>query len=121
MMFVQRTPTRTGLDAARSGVSPTVNSAVEMSHERLAEFGIPHVLVGGIAVGVHGHQYATQDVDCLVPRAAATFFPQSGCVCSSRSVREGIEAARFCPLPSPTALALTRSIPSSVAGLPLEV
>lgn len=70
-MFVQHTPTRTGLDAARGAVSPTVNSALEMSHERLAELGIPHVLIGGIAVGVHGHQYATQDVDWLVPRAAA--------------------------------------------------
>ncbi len=39
--------------------------AVDAS-KRLSELGIPHVLIGGLAVGVHGHPRATKDVDFLV-------------------------------------------------------
>lgn len=61
----------TGLDAALDSVSPKVKKATLMTHERLAELGIPHVLIGGIAVGVHGYQYATKDVDWLVSQDKA--------------------------------------------------
>ena len=46
--------------------------AIETSH-RLAELGIPHALIGGLAVGLHGHPRATKDVDFLVgPQAYKT-------------------------------------------------
>lgn len=34
--------------------------------QRLSELGVPHALIGGLAVGVHGHPRATKDVDFLV-------------------------------------------------------
>lgn len=33
---------------------------------RLTELGVPHALIGGLAVGLHGHPRATKDVDYLV-------------------------------------------------------
>jgi len=39
--------------------------AVEASR-RLTELGIPHALIGGLAVGVHGYPRTTKDVDFLV-------------------------------------------------------
>lgn len=38
----------------------------------LAALGVPHVLVGGLAVGVHGHIRATKDVDFMVGESALT-------------------------------------------------
>lgn len=70
MIVRQKTLVRNGLDAALEGVKESVRSAFEATHERLAEMGIPHALVGGLAVGAHGYQYATQDVDWLVPDSA---------------------------------------------------
>lgn len=32
----------------------------------LVELGVPHALVGGLAVGLHGHPRATKDVDFIV-------------------------------------------------------
>lgn len=40
-------------------------NAVDAS-QRLSNLGVPHVLIGGLAVGVHGHPRATKDVDFLV-------------------------------------------------------
>ena len=43
---------------------------------RLAEVGVPHTLIGGLAVGVHGHPRATKDVDFLVgPEAFESTSP----------------------------------------------
>jgi len=54
------------IDALRDVVSLTIlQRAGDMSH-RLRQLGIPHVLIGGLAVGVHGHPRATKDVDFLV-------------------------------------------------------
>lgn len=36
----------------------------------LARLGVPHALVGGLAVGLHGHPRATRDVDFLVDESA---------------------------------------------------
>jgi len=44
-------------------------NAIDTS-ERLRALGIPHALVGGLAVGLHGHPRATQDVDFLVGQSA---------------------------------------------------
>jgi hypothetical protein len=42
----------------------------------LTDLGVPHALVGGLAVGLHGHPRATKDVDFLVgPEAFATTTP----------------------------------------------
>ena len=42
----------------------------------LTELGIPHALVGGLAVGLHGYPRATEDVDFLVgPEAFASTTP----------------------------------------------
>ena len=38
--------------------------------DRLRRLGIPHALVGGLAVGHHGHPRATKDVDFIVGDAA---------------------------------------------------
>ncbi len=38
--------------------------------QRLAGLGVPHALIGGLAVGVHGHPRATKDVDFLVGKEA---------------------------------------------------
>jgi hypothetical protein len=43
---------------------------------RLSEIGVPHTLIGGLAVGVHGHPRATKDVDFLVgPEAFESTSP----------------------------------------------
>lgn len=39
--------------------------AIETSR-KLTDLGIPHALIGGLAVGLHGHPRATKDVDFLV-------------------------------------------------------
>ncbi len=60
-----------GIEYALSAVNSEVRQALTHSHEVLIGLGIPHVLIGGLAVGAHGYAYATRDVDYLVPEAAA--------------------------------------------------
>jgi hypothetical protein len=51
-------------------VAPSVLvDAIETS-TRLANLGVPHALIGGLAVGLHGHPRATKDVDFLVGNEA---------------------------------------------------
>lgn len=45
---------------------PVVEVAREVS-DRLRQRGVPHALVGGLAVGAHGWERYTKDVDVLVP------------------------------------------------------
>jgi hypothetical protein len=47
-------------------VAPKILDAMRVASARLAELGIPHALVGGLAVGAHGFPRATKDVDFLV-------------------------------------------------------
>lgn len=49
--------------------SDILASAIEAS-ETLSRLGIPHALIGGLAVGMHGHPRATKDADFLVGREA---------------------------------------------------
>ena len=50
-------------------------NAIDASR-RLSELGVPHVLIGGLAVGVHGQPRATSDVDFLVgPEAFESTSP----------------------------------------------
>ena len=51
-------------------VSPTILKRAADVSRRLAELGVPHVLVGGLAVGVHGHPRYTRDVDFMVGNEA---------------------------------------------------
>lgn len=59
-----------GIENLVGVVAPEVIiDAVEAS-QRLSELGIPHALIGGLAVGYHGHPRATKDVDYLVGNEA---------------------------------------------------
>ncbi len=51
-------------------VSPAILRRAADISRRLAELNIPHVLVGGLAVGVHGHPRSTKDVDFMVGEEA---------------------------------------------------
>ncbi len=58
------------LDALREVVAESiVDRAIDVS-QRLQELGVPHVLIGGLAVGLHGHPRATKDVDFMVGEEA---------------------------------------------------
>lgn len=61
-----------------AAVSSKVRKAALEAHDILNEAGIPHLLVGGLAVGAHGYAYATQDVDFLVDERA--FIQHKGVV-----------------------------------------
>lgn len=65
-----------GFDALKEVVSPTLLRHAGEVSRLLRELEIPHVLIGGLAVGVHGHPRATRDVDFLVgPEAFASTSP----------------------------------------------
>lgn len=51
-------------------VAATVLRDALITSERLRALGIPHALVGGLAVGLHGHVRATRDVDFMVGEQA---------------------------------------------------
>lgn len=65
-----------GFDALKEVVSPTLLRHAGEVSRLLRELEIPHVLIGGLAVGVHGHPRATRGVDFLVgPEAFASTSP----------------------------------------------
>lgn len=51
-------------------VAPGILEAMRIASEQLTKVGIRHALVGGLAVGAHGHPRATKDVDFLVGEEA---------------------------------------------------
>ena len=54
------------VDVLRDVVAGSIlDRAVDVSR-RLHQLGVPHVLIGGLAVGLHGHPRATKDVDFMV-------------------------------------------------------
>lgn len=53
-------------DALAEVVAPEILVRAVTTSQRLTELGVPHALIGGLAVGVHGHPRATKDVDFLV-------------------------------------------------------
>jgi hypothetical protein len=59
-------PEEPDVELNRGVVSDRVLLAYAKASERLRDIGIPHVLVGGLAVGAWGHPRATKDVDFLV-------------------------------------------------------
>jgi hypothetical protein len=54
------------LSSVEGVVSPRVLDAMRAASNELARLGVPHALVGGLAVGAHGYPRATKDVDFLV-------------------------------------------------------
>jgi hypothetical protein len=54
------------LSALAHVVAPKVIDDAIRVGRLLAELGVPHALVGGLAVGLHGHPRATRDVDYMV-------------------------------------------------------
>jgi len=51
-------------------VAPRVLDALRAASQQLTSIGVRHALVGGLAVGAHGHPRATKDVDFLVGEEA---------------------------------------------------
>jgi hypothetical protein len=51
-------------------VAPSILTRAKQISTLLRELGVPHALIGGLAVGVHGHPRATKDVDFLVGQEA---------------------------------------------------
>lgn len=65
------------VDALRDVVAGAiVDRAIEVSRQ-LADLGVPHVLIGGLAVGIHGHPRATKDVDFMGSRRSRGPDPSS--------------------------------------------
>jgi len=51
-------------------VAPCILDAMRIASEHLTKVGIRHALVGGLAVGAHGHPRAIKDVEFLVGEEA---------------------------------------------------
>lgn len=61
------------LAAAFTAVAPRIEHAARRGSATLRQLGIRHAIVGGLAVGAHGHPRATKDVDFFVgPEAFET-------------------------------------------------
>ena len=54
------------LDALAEVVAPGILVEALNTSRKLTQLGIRHALIGGLAVGLHGHPRATKDVDFLV-------------------------------------------------------
>jgi len=54
------------IDRALASVPERVRDAALVAHERLRAAGVPHALVGGLAVAAHGFERSTQDVDFVL-------------------------------------------------------
>ena len=54
------------IDDLKEVVSPAILRRAGEISALLRELEIPHVLIGGLAVGIHGHPRATKDVDFMV-------------------------------------------------------
>ena len=61
-----RNPAKQGLEAL-SFLHPDVQEAIGVASDYLAERAIPHTIIGGAAINVHGYAVNTQDVDILIP------------------------------------------------------
>ena len=60
------------LDGLSEVVSPAILKRAGEISRLLKELDIPHVLIGGLAVGIHGYPRGTRDVDFLVGPEAFT-------------------------------------------------
>lgn len=82
-------------------LNPRTMRALRAAHEALDRLGVPHALVGALAVGVHGHARATKVVELLVGPEA---FEASGVLVSFKPgvplAADGV-AIDSIPLPTP--------------------
>jgi hypothetical protein len=87
------------LETLAETVAPQVLlDAIEASR-RLTELGVPHALIGGLAVGLYGHPRATKDVDYLV--GASAFDQMSPLLVFRAELRDlaRVGVIDFMPLP----------------------
>ncbi len=63
-------PKSPDLGLLKDVVAEKVLQAMRTASRQLAKLGVKHALVGGLAVGAHGHPRATKDVDFLVSEDA---------------------------------------------------
>jgi hypothetical protein len=68
--------TKPDLSLVEDIVAPRVFGAMRTTSRLLTELHVPHVVVGGLAVGANGYPRATKDVDFLVTDAA--FLTKAG-------------------------------------------
>ncbi len=54
------------MELNRGVVSSQILDAYHSASARLTELGVPHLVIGGLAVGAWGHPRATKDIDFLV-------------------------------------------------------
>ena len=59
-----------GIDDLREVVSPVILRRAADISRLLGELGVPHALIGGLAVGIHGYPRSTRDVDFMVGEEA---------------------------------------------------
>ena len=90
----------------------------------MTDLGVPHALVGGLAVGLHGHPRATKDVDFIV--GAEAFAATSPFLVFreelARVVKWGvIDLIAALPDDAPLALELARGSPGTVPVVGIEV
>lgn len=53
-------------------INPKILRAAQEFSQELRKRGIPHAIIGGLAVGAHGYPRATRDADFLIARSAMT-------------------------------------------------
>src|SRR5687767_10044287 len=58
------------------GKSPQHLAAAELA-KRMSELGVDYAIVGALALGVHGHERYTSDVDVLITRAGLDSFKKA--------------------------------------------
>jgi hypothetical protein len=58
--------TMSRIDDLAGAVAPSILLYAVTTSQRLSELGVRHNLIGGLAVGMHGHPRATVDVRFLV-------------------------------------------------------
>ena len=96
-------PTR--LEEVFDLLHPKLIAAIREAHAAYVRLGVRHALVGGLAVGIHGHPRATKDVDFLVGEEA---FESSGSLVSFRPgvpiAAGGIPIDSILPAPEHAAL-----------------
>lgn len=109
------------LEERLDALNPRIVRAVRAAHEAYEQLGVRHVLVGGLAVGVHGHPRATKDVDFLVGPEA---FQSSGTIVSFRAgvplASEGVPIdSILAPVTHDAVLAEALADPVVVDGVPV--
>lgn len=63
------------LSEAFGAVAPRIEEVARSLSEHLTSQGVPHALVGGLAVGSYGYPRATTDVDAILPTSLFSARP----------------------------------------------